>query len=383
MLKELVKERLMVAADEILELFERMIRSYEEELCRTREEKDRYRQQLEAVCKTQTVLHIENLQNLGHHQEYEWSSNLKQEDPQPPHIKEEEDEELWTTQEEECLFGLEETHLTRLPLTVVRVETACHEDNSTESSQLHHRPDRGSRSDNDTSSHSADAKTEDDTQEPLSSDADPECDMRTQTDFKHSKKPFSCSVCGKRFSEKSHIITHMRTHTGEKPFSCSVCPQRFSQMSHVLSHMRTHTGKKPFGCYVCGRRFSEKSNMVSHLRTHTGEKPFRCSVCDKTFSQRVHMIKHMRTHTGEKPYICSVCDKRFTQNSTMVKHMRTHTGEKPYICSICQKRFTQKVTMVKHMRTHTGEKPYICSICDKRFCQNVTMVKHMRTHTGE
>ncbi|XP_061896103.1 uncharacterized protein LOC133645231 isoform X3 [Entelurus aequoreus] len=59
MLKELVKERLMAAADEIFALFESTITSYEEELCRTREEKERHRQQLEAVCKTQIVLHVE------------------------------------------------------------------------------------------------------------------------------------------------------------------------------------------------------------------------------------------------------------------------------------------------------------------------------------
>ncbi|XP_061750826.1 uncharacterized protein LOC133549429 isoform X4 [Nerophis ophidion] len=50
------------------------------------------------------------------------SSTLKQEDPQPPHIKEEE-EELCITQEGECLLGREEADLSKLPLTVVSVKT--------------------------------------------------------------------------------------------------------------------------------------------------------------------------------------------------------------------------------------------------------------------
>ncbi|XP_061747139.1 uncharacterized protein LOC133545497 [Nerophis ophidion] len=63
----------------------------------------------------------------------------QQEDPQPPHIKEEK-EDLWITQEEECLLGQEEADLSKFPLTVVSVKTEEHEDKPPESSQLHHSP---------------------------------------------------------------------------------------------------------------------------------------------------------------------------------------------------------------------------------------------------
>ncbi|XP_061742541.1 zinc finger protein 180-like isoform X2 [Nerophis ophidion] len=59
----------------------------------------------------------------------------QQEDPQPPHIKEEE-EDLW----EEFLPGQEEADLSKFPLTVVSVKTEEHEDKPPESSQLHHSP---------------------------------------------------------------------------------------------------------------------------------------------------------------------------------------------------------------------------------------------------
>ncbi|XP_061746952.1 uncharacterized protein LOC133545407 isoform X8 [Nerophis ophidion] len=63
----------------------------------------------------------------------------QQEDPQPPHIKEEK-EDLWVTQEEEFLPGQEEAELRKFPLTVVSVKTEEHEDKPPESSQLHHSP---------------------------------------------------------------------------------------------------------------------------------------------------------------------------------------------------------------------------------------------------
>ncbi|XP_054628937.1 uncharacterized protein LOC129179564 isoform X2 [Dunckerocampus dactyliophorus] len=101
MLKELVKERLMAAADEIFALLERTMASYEEELSRTREENERQRQQLEAVYKTQFVLQIEGAQQvIGHQEEH---PPQPQQDPQTPHVKEEA-EEVWPTQEGECLL---------------------------------------------------------------------------------------------------------------------------------------------------------------------------------------------------------------------------------------------------------------------------------------
>ncbi|XP_061746975.1 uncharacterized protein LOC133545415 isoform X4 [Nerophis ophidion] len=63
----------------------------------------------------------------------------QQEDPQPPHIKEEK-EEVWITQEEECLLGQEEADISKFPLTVVSVKTEEHEDKPPESLQLHHSP---------------------------------------------------------------------------------------------------------------------------------------------------------------------------------------------------------------------------------------------------
>ncbi|XP_061917013.1 uncharacterized protein LOC133658697 isoform X5 [Entelurus aequoreus] len=66
-------------------------------------------------------------------------SSLRQEDPQPPYIKEEE-EDLWVTQEGECVVGQEEDDVSKFPLTVVSVKTEEHEDKAPESSQLHPTP---------------------------------------------------------------------------------------------------------------------------------------------------------------------------------------------------------------------------------------------------
>ncbi|XP_061880958.1 zinc finger protein 502-like [Entelurus aequoreus] len=303
----------------------------------------------------------------------EGSSILKQETPQPPHIKKEK-EEPWITQEGECLLGSEDADLTKLPLTVVSVKNEDDE----EKPQTHN-----------LLAPLSDSEADDKVEETLSSDKDCEDDMRTKT--KHSecskkvlgKKRLSCLVCGTRCTKKSHLAQHTRTHTGERPFMCSVCGKSFTYRGNLTQHMRTHGGEKTFNCSVCSKSFFLKAHLTVHMRTHTGEKPFICSVCGKRCMKTSHVTEHMRTHTGVKPYICSVCAKGFIQKSHLTEHMRIHTGEKPFKCSNCGKSFTRKCNLTQHVRVHTGEKPFNCSVCGKGFSQNSSVTQHMKTHTGE
>ncbi|XP_072768003.1 uncharacterized protein [Nerophis lumbriciformis] len=109
---------------------ERTIAEYEEELCPTKEEKERQHE------KHQVVLHTTDIHQLIGHQEeclpHLQGDSFTLEDPQPSHMKEEE--------EGECVVGQEEDDVSKFPLTVVSVKTEEHEDKAPESSQLHHSP---------------------------------------------------------------------------------------------------------------------------------------------------------------------------------------------------------------------------------------------------
>ncbi|XP_044192057.1 gastrula zinc finger protein XlCGF57.1-like isoform X4 [Thunnus albacares] len=448
MLRAVVDQRLTAAAEEIFVLFERSIAEYEEELSRSKEENERQRKLLDAVFNPQLQLHRADVQQLLESKEevpteqQERSSSLDQEDPEPPHIKEEQ-EELWTSQEGEQLQGLEEADITTFTLTLVPM-TSEDDEEKPQSSQLHQRQTEqmkteadgedcgGSEparsSDPDGHLQSDDNNKMSDSSETDISDETPKNKEVPVSDKKYNSGEISttCSECGKTFCSKSNLNKHKKIHTGEKPFSCSFCSKRFLQRGQLNTHITVHTGEKPFSCSVCKESFRLRRGVVKHMKIHTGEKPvsgkkgntydnidrkseptgnvtldlntlkhnevpasdtgknpLSCYKCGKRFHRKDGLRRHMRVHTGEKPFSCTVCQKQFASKEAAMTHMRLHSGERPFGCSICGKRFNQKVCLQIHMKTHTGEKPFSCTLCGKRFTLKRGLADHMAVHMKE
>ncbi|XP_061670869.1 zinc finger protein 79-like [Syngnathoides biaculeatus] len=361
MLRALLSQRLNAAFEEIFVVFERTIAEYEDELCRTKEENERQRQLLDAVFKKpQVVLHKPGLSDEDVPPSLqEWCFSVDQQEPDPPHVKEEK-EDVWSSQEGEEQRGQE------LPLFRVVVKSDDNEDEPC-SSQPHR------------SQHESRTSQADSLLAPLSNNDDA-TSHSLDTDDEHAKGDVTChahnthvrcSDCGKNLGD-----TDTRCPAREKPFICLVCGKGFSRNEHLITHTRTHTGEKPFICSVCGGRFSQKGSLKKHMRTHTGEKPFSCSVCTKTFSDSSAMVRHLRRHTGEKPFTCSMCKANFTHRSALVTHFKVHTGEKPFPCSICSRRFSVKTQLTRHMKIHTGEKVFSCGVCNEGFLYNYQLTKH-------
>ncbi|XP_068115130.1 oocyte zinc finger protein XlCOF7.1-like [Hyperolius riggenbachi] len=189
-----------------------------------------------------------------------------------------------------------------------------------------------------------------------------------------------CPECGKSFTDKARVESHLRSHWGGKPYSCSVCQKGFRSKSKLADHEKMHSGEKPYICSECGKRFAQNAYLQRHMRGHTGEKPFPCSICGKCFACRSDMVKHEMTHTGARPHPCLVCGKRFTKKSHLNRHMRIHTGEKPFCCPDCGRSFGCNSDMVSHQRIHQGIKPFSCSECGRCFLRKQDALRHQSVH---
>ena len=266
------------------------------------------------------------------------------------------------------------------------------------------------------------------------------CKIPETSDSAATGRKYQCTVCGRRFLQKSCLKTHMGIHTGEKPYSCSfcdmkfrlkyplhlhelrhkgelpqchlcggrfaelrnlrlhvrnvhsassyihtcsVCKKRFRNARTLRNHMLTHSDERPYTCQDCGSRFRTVTYLKTHMVIHTNERKYVCTVCGKTFLQSSHLKIHVRTHTGEKPYRCETCGRTFGNPSGLAAHVTVHVLEKPFVCTTCGKSFRMGGHLKRHELIHSGLQPYECSMCGMRFNQSCSMQRHMLTHTGE
>ena len=213
--------------------------------------------------------------------EDEWSSSLVQEEPQPPQIKEE---------QEELLERPEETGGSTLTLLSVKSEgdDENRETKPVANTSTEHMKTQADVEDCGTSqptsddqllsSHCSESDTEDSDEWDVS--------RENQSALKTLKSYKTKNVGGQRLSFshklsqdlKSQKQTHpTRRHTGKKRFSCTKCSLMFNLKSSLKRHTMTHTDEKPFSCTVCGEGFAQRGNIKKHMPTHTGEKPFSCT----------------------------------------------------------------------------------------------------------
>ncbi|CAB1452386.1 unnamed protein product [Pleuronectes platessa] len=126
-LRSMLTERLTAAAEEILAVLEETVAEYEDRVEQSELEICRQRRLLDVVMKPEVRLHRSDILQLVVSKEevpseqQQWSSLVDQEDPEPPHIKEEL-EELWTNQKGEQLQQLEEADM-KFTLTPVAVKS--------------------------------------------------------------------------------------------------------------------------------------------------------------------------------------------------------------------------------------------------------------------
>ena len=333
------------------------------------------------VCKEEELL-----------SDQERNSSLDQEDPEPPQIKEEQ-EEICTSQEGEQLVLDQETDSDQK--VGVNGDFGSTTDAETKLQVEHH----------ESTSHSNN-KCKSATSESL-------CDSRT------GKVSHKCGTCGKIFQHESKLQRHVSEHTREKPLlivkqkpdtlmltptyeesdhneddtlhfeddssqsgaekgtvvnisvKSAVLPEP-SADRHLLSHnsheseSQVHKGAE--------HRYSASARNVDtklqkrlrinlcriKLNTCKDTKPDKliCEYCGKHCKSKSKLVRHIITHTGERSSFCNTCGKSFRDKYTLRRHTLIHTSAKPFQCKLCWKNFRLKRTFEGHLASHAGKRPF-------------------------
>jgi uncharacterized Zn-finger protein len=117
---------------------------------------------------------------------------------------------------------------------------------------------------------------------------------------------FSCEFCSIIFEDAVQLVDHL-TEKHLKRARLTVHPETSTRVQQSPSNARkggghqTSTRPRQYLCEVCGKSYTQSSHLWQHLRFHQGVKPFLCphENCGRRFTIRPDLNDHIRKcHTG-------------------------------------------------------------------------------------
>lgn len=112
-------------------------------------------------------------------------------------------------------------------------------------------------------------------------------------------RPFSCTTCGKKFSQSCNLKTHMKTHSlkrpPQQPMQCNICNKVFSRASSLNSHMISHTAK--LFCYACNLSFDD--DVISYSQ-HMQSKHFVTMTKDCISRTRINLQQQQTENFNQR-----------------------------------------------------------------------------------
>ncbi|GAA47809.1 KRAB domain-containing zinc finger protein [Clonorchis sinensis] len=197
---------------------------------------------------------------------------------------------------------------------------------------------------------------------------------------------FECDLCGRYFKTPNSLSGHKsQKHpaslTLRNQHSCTVCGRKFSYRSHLRRHLNKHDLSQSRQCNLCGKQFRNLESLVLHKKEPHGlekSSPFQCHICQRQFIFHSFLQHHMRSHcTGEHHQ----CSGRYRHQE--VRDHPTESGRAAplnYVCELCQLCFLYPSQLKRHSVVHTKEHPFVCELCGRRYTQSGALRAHQRNH---
>lgn len=212
---------------------------------------------------------------------------------------------------------------------------------------------------------------------------------------------YSCNTCDKVFKSLSHMRFHVLIHTNLKPFKCIKCHYTSNARGNLYTHIRKHTGQF-YKCDHEGCKFRtvNKSHLLEHSMTHSGEK-HQCEICKKLYNTQKSLMSHIRkyhdNHKG-RDYLatfmqgrdargstvihqCHVCNRKFKKKTDRDRHLFVHDiKDLPVVkhCSLCDYSASRNKYLEKHFQKHRSI--YRCCKCKSMYLSSIKLVEHLTSN---
>ncbi|XP_035672384.1 uncharacterized protein LOC118413248 [Branchiostoma floridae] len=230
-----------------------------------------------------------------------------------------------------------------------------------------------------------------------------------------SKKSYDCKECPAKFTNASHLWSHMQVHYGgDKPRHCPHCSAKFSSPYHLSRHLKVHNETEKDGSPLqdaeatqeAPRKKQKKqqppasndSPSVSDAearpkaprKKQKKQKPpasnvrYSCSICSEEFLHPYDLKVHWASHTIEKIYSCDKCPASFKRVGHLRRHQKAHSRNGHYCCPYCSVKYDRLAHLRMHMRAyHSGvnrARPFVCPECPANYIRADHLKSHLKVH---
>ena len=167
----------------------------------------------------------------------------------------------------------------------------------------------------------------------------------------------------------------------EGSYHCKLCADSFFTENDLNNHEKTkHVKIQTYQCKICNYCSLEKSLMIRHMRTHSGQRPFYCKECGYAFTTKANCERHIRKrhNKAEKSEIDDLI--RCDQNQLKTVSEDSWKYEIATVCMHCEEKFPDFWSLRDHLKIH-DKRSFYCSDCNAAFsCRSNCIAHIMQKH---
>ena len=146
-----------------------------------------------------------------------------------------------------------------------------------------------------------------------------------------------CDICKKELCSKKYKEVHMETVHQEGKFKCRFCNEVRKDMDALKGHENAHRGLTPFSCGICGARYSSRGTWRKHQRKHKHQQNMAHLRTEEPLDLRNPSKDIMKYRTKVK---CPHCDKFYfscaqTGTNIMIHLRKKHPEITDHKCPFC------------------------------------------------